>query len=275
MARAVSLNCPLIKQSHSTSSDSFRVPKIINEYKSHAARKEYFRDEEETHGELAIEVQELKKMIGETQNKFETLRKGNKKQNNAKSYSFIEKKLMRLQEILMERRIERLNIDKIKLFDDYYKNKCLILETTDKRLKQRYADLKTDYLNAKYSLKVLDQEKSSTLSNIFHLKKENEKLKQEISEASGKCLNNSNLKPKPKVKVFKSHSTNAFFNPNISKIKINKDLIISPSSNASLPTVTQYSIRRDSVDKDNSRILRGLPTSQSRCVSKKTYKHHK
>ena len=214
---------------------------------------------------LIAEMELLKKIIDENQNSLKDLTSRNHLRKEKAMNSKIENKLMRLSELDRERHLMHLNKKKIDILEDTYREKCSVLNSTTSRLRQNYSELQTEISNKNEEIDLMEMERFRLLSEIEILKQRNDELRAEAESARKITLEEDLKHPNSHIiKLSKCKSSKTICKSTIPKIRISgKDsLIASPLSNASLPTVTQFSKRRESNDKDNSRILRGLPTTK-------------
>lgn len=260
--KATSLNCRLIKEGFGGSStETNRLSRIYTEYTSHISQKDIIREQDEFNDGLISEVEELRKIICQNENKYEALKSSESKEFR-KTY-LIERQLMRLSEMNREQVVNANRRRKMEKSDSNYRAKYNLLCTTNKKLEQNYKDMRSEMEKLASHLNAIELEKYRLQSDLVYIKQENETLKSEISNISQRFLHVSSKNPSVvNKKVLKSNSTKAFCKSTVPKIRImSKDsLIISPMSNASLPTVTQVTKRRDSADKDPSKLLVALPS---------------
>ena len=265
LQKALSLNCRFIKEGYGgSSSESIKTSRVKIEYGNHVSQKDLI-EEDEFQEDLKSELAQLRKMINDNENKYQELEnKQVKTKTRFKIYPEIERNLMRLHEL--ER--EKYNATNKKSRIEYnYRAKYLLLSTTTKRLKENYKSLKEEFKKKISEIDSFELERCRLISDISYLEQENRNLKSEIELIAQENLKIHSKRPAQiDKKVLKSNSTKTFCKSTIPKIRItSKDsILVSPLSNVSLPTVTHYSKRRESSEKDNSRILRGLPTSKGK-----------
>ena len=224
------------------------------------------------------EVEELKKIIGKHEKRMKKLASRKKNKQKIKNNMEIERKLMKLSELEKKKQIEFDQQLKKELLESKYQEKYELLKAINQRLKQKYKELKIDLKQKKSELGSFDLEKCRLLSDIAYLKQENEVLRSELESFLNKYPGVNQKRPlQYGKKIIKSHSSKGFCKSTIPKIKINsKDsLVVSPLSNASLPTVQQYNNCRESDDREHFRILTGLPTTKGKSVSFKQSKSKK
>ena len=263
ISKATSFNSRILKDA--SNAEALRISKAQSEYLNHAARKSMTSKEDDFQDVLIAEMELLKKIIDENQNSLKDLTSRNHLRKEKAMNSKIENKLMRLSELDRERHLMHLNKKKIDILEDTYREKCSVLNSTTSRLRQNYSELQTEISNKNEEIDLMEMERFRLLSEIDMLKQRNDELRAEAESARKITLEEDLKHPNSHIiKLSKCKSSKTICKSTIPKIRISgKDsLIASPLSNASLPTVTQFSKRRESNDKDNSRILRGLPTTK-------------
>jgi hypothetical protein len=268
--KATSLNCRLIREGFGGSStETARLSRIYTEYTSHVSQKDIIREQDEFNDGLVSEVEELRKIIDQNQNKFQEMQNPSKKQ--FKASAIIEKKLMRLAEIDREKIIDTSRKSKLEKSENNYRVKYNLLNTTNKKLEQNFKELRLELERRTSLISSIELEKFRLESDLAYFKQENESLKYEISSMTQNFLLVSSKNPSVSNKqVLKSSSTKAICKSTIPKIRlVSKDsIVVSPLSNASLPTVTQVTKRRDSLDRENSKFFTGMQ-KKGKTVSEK------
>jgi chromosome segregation ATPase len=280
LVMATSARCRMIRESTGggSSAETSRRPRVKDEYINHIAKKDIIREEEEFHEGLITEVEELKRIIGDTEDRFQRLQKSHKQKQHYAKANVIERKLMRLSEIEREREIAISVNSKIEKAECNYKAKYTLLYVSTKKLEQNLKELKQELEKKNSQLNICDLEKYRLNSDIAYLKQENQSLRSEISGLTQQYLYIPSKNPSviPKSTTSAS-STKLFCKSTIPKIRVtSKDsLMVSPISNASLPTVTQLTKRRESTEKDNSRLHRAGQPIKSKALSEKPLRSRK
>jgi len=268
--KATSLNCKLIKEGFGGSStETTRLSRIYTEYTSHISQKDIIREQDEFNDGLMSEVEELRKIICENENKYEALKLSDGKE--FKKTFLIERQLMRLSEMDREQILVTTRRKRIEKSESNYRAKYNLLVTTHKKLEQNFKEMRSEMEKMASMLNSIELEKFRLHSDLIYIKQENEVLRSEISSLSQRFLHVSSQNPSVvNKKVLKSNSTKAFCKSTVPKIRlVSKDsLMTSPMSNASLPTVTQVSKRRDSADREHLKLFITMPT-QGKTASEK------
>lgn len=279
LPRAQSLKLRLAKKGFGESvSENTSFSKIRSKYINHVPEKDIIRESDEIHEVLMTEVEELRKILDENESQLEQLKT---QQFSYKAYpnpQDIEKLLMHLHETERNKVILSSKFSKLDNNENNYKSKYLLMCTTLKKIKNNYKELKLEIDKKCLDFENGELEKFRLDSDKKYLKIENKALKAEIAQITQKyLLHNSKNSSETNKQVVKSSSSKTMCKSSMPKIKyMPKDsLIVSPMSNVSLSTVTQFTKRRDSLDKDNSRILRSMPTSKTKASSEKPLRSKK
>lgn len=178
---------------------------------------------------------------------------------------------MRLAELDREKILDTTRKRKLEKTESNYRAKYNLLMTTHKKLESNLKEMRLDLEKKSSMINSIELEKFRLQSDLVYFKQENESLRMEISNISSHFLLVSSKNPSVVNKqVLKSSSTKAICKSTVPKIRLmNKDsIVISPMSNASLPTVTQVTKRRDSLDRDSTKFS-NVMQKKSKTVSEK------
>ena len=226
------------------SSDTLRDMKFYAEARKGIKSSDIIQEADEIHDELLNEVEELKRIADEGKIRREEVQK--KQILGPYKQPQIERRLMRLSELLREKRVE--GKERGESSGQSHKNLFRDLMVHSKNLRSKYRSLKLEYLEAEK----IAEDKYAKIINLNNelsvLQIENESLRSEIFEVTER-LQKKPLKKSRSVCKKNSHSGSGLFRATPSMQMITKKYSIgcSPIYNTSFQSLTQFTKRKPSI----------------------------
>ena len=231
------------------SSDTLRDMKFYVEVRKGIKSSDVIQEVDEIRDEMLSEVEELKKIADESKIRCELVQK--KQILRPYMQPEIEKRLMRLSEILRENKVKEKEKEKENGENIIQSNKNLFrdLKVHSKNLRSKYRSLKLEYME----IEKIAEEKYARIiklnNDLSVVQLENESLRSEISEITERFEQRPMKKSKSVCKK-NSHSGSGLFKPTPSMQTMTKKHSIgcSPIYNSSFQSLTQFTKRNPSIN---------------------------